>query len=231
MSMAPIGIGLMCKPPRPGTSKTRLAATLGHEAAAALAHAFLKDTAALVTRACISHHLVKKAYFRPVDASDEISAIIGSDWPLAFCDAGDLGASMYEALEDLLRFTPAGAIIIGSDLPTLPEYRIAEAAACLRAADERAAVVGPSADGGYYLIGIKGAAAAPLLEPMAWSTPDVLEQTRHRAQQSGIHLMEVGPWYDIDEAEDLARIPKDPTAIASATRAALARLGEPLPNV
>ncbi len=221
----PVGIGLMCKPPRPGTSKTRLARTLGHDAAAALARAFLLDTAAMLSRASVSHNLVKKAYFRPADAGSEIAAVIGADWPLAFCDAGDLGASMREALGDLLRLAPAGAIIIGSDVPTLPESRIAEAAACLRAGDERTAVIGPSADGGYYLIGVRSVSAtAPLLEPMLWSTPEVLVETRRRARRSDIRLVEIGAWYDVDEAKDLDAIAADAAATGSATRAVLAQL-------
>jgi uncharacterized protein len=224
MNAPPIGIGLMCKPPRPGASKTRLAATLGFDAAASLARAFLVDTAAMLSGASLAHGLVKKAYYRPADAGPEITAIIGADWPHAFCDAGDLGATMLEALEDLLRLAPAGALLIGSDLPTLPESRIAEAAAHLRTGDARTAVIGPSADGGYYLIGIRSAAAAPLLAPMAWSTPDVLAETRRRAERSGIRLIEIGAWYDIDEAADLERITGDAAAPAVATRAALAEL-------
>jgi uncharacterized protein len=224
MSAPPIGIGLMCKPPRPGASKTRLAATMGADAAASLARAFLIDTAAMLSRASIAHGLMKKAYYRPADAGDEIGAIIGADWPLAFCDAGDLGASMLEALEDLLRLTPAGAILIGSDLPTLPESHIAQAAALLRAGNDRTAVIGPSADGGYYLIGIRGRAAAPLLDPMVWSTPDVLAETHRRAGRHGIDLVEIGGWYDIDEAQDLSRLAGDNAGCAAATRAALAKL-------
>jgi uncharacterized protein len=221
----PIGVGLMCKPPRPGASKTRLAAKLGADAAAGLARAFLADTSAMLSRASAANALVRKAYYRPVDAAEEISAVIGPDWPLAFCDAGDLGASMREALDDLLRLAPAGALLVGSDLPTLPECRLAEAAAWLRAGDERTAVIGPSADGGYYLIGVRSiSAAAPLLEPMVWSTPDVLAETRRRASRDGIRLVEIGGWYDIDEAEDLDRIMGDAAATAIATRAALANL-------
>jgi uncharacterized protein len=226
MSAAPIGIGLMCKPPRPGTSKTRLAATLGPDAAAGLARAFLLDTATTLSRACANQNLVKKAYFRPIDAADEIAEIIGPDWPLAFCDEGDLGASMRAALEDLLLLAPAGALIIGSDLPTLPEQHIAEAATRLRAGDAQTAVVGPSADGGYYLLGIKGPAAAPLLEPMIWSTPDVLSETRLRAQRAGLRLVETGAWYDIDEADDLARVLNEPETAAVATRGVLATIGQ-----
>lgn len=219
-----IGIGLMCKPPRPGTSKTRLAASLGADAAASLARAFLIDTAAVVSQVCLADGLVKKAYFRPADAGGEIAAIIGADWPKAFCDAGDLGASMLEALEDLLRLAPGGAIIIGSDLPTLPQAHVAQAVKQLRAGDERTAVIGPSADGGYYLIGMRSAAAAPLLEPMVWSTPHVLAETRRRAERAGLRLIDIGAWHDIDEAADLDLITTDSAAPALATRVVLAGL-------
>ncbi len=185
MSPAPIGIGLMCKPPRPGASKTRLAAALGDASAAVLARAFLADTAATVSRAAVAHDLVKKAYYRPADAAAEIAGVI---------------------------------------VPTLPERNLAEAAAILRSGDDRTAVIGPSADGGYYLLGIRGPAAAPLLEPMAWSTAGVLSETRRRAGHHGIRLVEVDRWYDIDEAGDLDRIGVEDDAPAAATRATLAAL-------
>jgi hypothetical protein len=224
-SRAAIGIGLMCKPPRPGASKTRLAATLGATAAAALARAFLIDTAATITDVARADGLVRKAFFRPSDAGAEIRDIIGPEWPLAVCDAGDLGASMREALEDLLIEAPAGAIVIGADLPDLPASAIARAAAALRAGDARTVVAGPTADGGYYLIGLKDMRAAPLLAPMAWSTPTVMAETRRRAAAHDLHLVEIEPWHDIDEAADLARIASAPRGAASATRAALGVLG------
>ncbi len=223
---AEVGVGLMCKPPRPGQSKTRLAAAIGDAAAATLSRAFLADTAATLRRAAASSALLTKAYYRPVDAGTEIAAVIGGDWPLAFCDAGDLGASMLEALGDLLSLAPAGAMIVGSDLPTLPESHIRAAAAHLRAADANTVVIGPSFDGGYYLIGVRSlAAAAPLLAPMAWSTRNVLAETRQRARRHGLRLVEIDCWHDVDEVGDLALIGRDAAAPASATRAALERLG------
>jgi hypothetical protein len=221
--VAPIGMGLMCKPPRAGQSKTRLAAGVGPEAAAMLARAFLADTAATVSRAAEPAHLVKMAFHRPADAGDEIGAVIGADWPLVFCDAGDLGASMWWALTQLLRVAPAGALVIGADLPTLPDALILDAAARLRAGGESTVVVGPSADGGYWLIGVRGEAAAPLFAPMAWSTPGVMAETRRRAAANGLDLVETGLWRDVDEAADLAEV-EGAAAPASETRAALAAL-------
>lgn len=230
-ALQPIGIGLMCKPPRPGTAKTRLAATLGPEVAAELAHAFLEDTAATVASISAKQALVRHAYYRPRDAAGEITAIIGPDWPQSFCDAGDLGASMRKALGDLLKRTPHGAMIIGSDLPTLPPDHLIEAAHHLRVSDEHTAVIGPSADGGYYLIGVRSTEAWPLFEPMAWSTPDVLSETRKRAKQCGIRLIEINPWYDIDEVDDLARLQADHLLRTTATRHVISRLGIRAANV
>ena len=169
------------------------------------------------------------AFYRPEDAAEEIAAIIGASWPCAYCDAEDLGAAMLAALAQLLRENPAGAMIMGADMPSLPPAYVEMAATLLRQGDERTGVIGPSADGGYYLIGIKGLEAAPLFAPMAWSTPEVLATTHARAKDCGITLHELPYWRDIDEADDLAWLAgalAQPGNNAPATRAALARLRE-----
>lgn len=219
----------MCKPPRPGQSKTRLAARIGPERASVLARAFLADSAAMVASLAGAANLRLTAFYRPEDAADEIAGIIGEGWPRVFCDAEDLGAAMLAALAQLLRENPAGAIIMGADLPTLPPGYLAAAAEQLRQGDARSGVIGPSADGGYYLIGIRSLEAAPLFAPMAWSTPEVLAQTHARAKACGITLHELPAWRDIDEAEDLdwlAAALETPGNNAPATRAALASLPE-----
>jgi hypothetical protein len=224
---APIGLGLMCKPPRPGASKTRLAAGVGPEAAARLARAFLQDSAANARRACAEAHLAPAAFFRPEGAAAELAAILGPDWPLSFADCGDLGATMWLALSGLLAERPAGAMIMGADLPLMSPAAIARAAEALRAGDEASAVVMPTVDGGYGLIGVRSEAAAPLFAPMAWSTPAVLPETVARASRHGLALTVLAPERDIDDADDLAWLRAELAhrpSEAPATRAALAAL-------
>lgn len=230
-SPQPLGLGLMCKPPRPGTSKTRLAASVGHEAAAALSRAFLLDCAAACRRAAAAQGLATTAFYRPADAHEEMKTLLGPGWLPQFCDHGDLGATMLAALAALLRNTPAGAMIMGADIPLITPAEIAAAAQVLRQGHARSVVIIPSVDGGYSLIGTGCAeAAAPLFAPLLWSTPDVLSQTLARAEAAGLEVTLMTPQRDIDDQEDLdwlrTTLPERKEG-AEATRAALARLASP----
>jgi rSAM/selenodomain-associated transferase 1 len=230
MTLALIGLGLMCKPPRPGVSKTRLAAGVGAEAAARLSRAFLQDAARAVLDAAHRAGLAPQAFFRPADASGEIAAILGPDWPLAFADAGDLGATMIEALGACLARCPAGAMIIGADAPLMSADILVEAAACLRNSDSRDVVIVPSVDGGYCLLGVRNLeAAATLCASMEWSTPKVLDETLRRASVANLRVRLFPAERDIDDCADLDWLREEPRLLAGAaphTRAALAELRE-----
>ena len=91
------------------------------------------------------------------------------------------------------------AIIIGGDLPTLPLGRLRAAFSAL---EQKPVVLGPSLDGGYYLIGLR-APQPELFEGVAWSTPQVLEQTVQRLNQLGLEMACLEPWYDVDTVDDL----------------------------
>lgn len=226
--LEPVGLGLMCKPPRPGVTKTRLAATAGAAAAARLSRAFLQDCAAAAAAAAVGARLDLAAFYRPADAEAEIAAVLGPDWPPFFADAGDLGATMLDVLRERLRRCPAGAIVMGADVPLVDAAAVAAAARLLREGDRRRAVIGPTADGGYWLIGVRDAdAAEPLFAPMAWSTPDVFAETRRRVEVAGLDLVVLPIQRDIDDAGDLdwlkQRLERAPGG-CPATRAALRTL-------
>ena len=227
MSAATIGLGLMAKPPRPGIVKTRLAAAIGDGPAADLAAAFLADGVAMIAAAAGPADLACAVFYRPADGAAEIATLVGQDWPMVFCDRGELGATMWEALSRLLARHPAGAMVMGADLPLVPPAVLGEAAEVLRRGDGRTVVVMPSADGGYGLIGVRSALAAPLFAPMAWSTAGVLAETLGRAEAQGLTVHLLPEQHDVDEPEDLgwlrAALAAAPGA-APATRAALARL-------
>jgi rSAM/selenodomain-associated transferase 1 len=228
MREAPIGFGLMCKPPRPGMTKTRLAAAIGPEAAAVLSRAFLEDSGRAVLDAAIRCRLEFAAFYRPSDAAGEISAILGPRWPLAHADASDLGAAMIDVLRQLLDACPAGAMIMGADVPLISGEEIAVGARRLREMDERGVVLMPSADGGYCLLGVRSMdAARALCAPMVWSTPTVLQETLRRAEASGLTAHLLPTQRDIDELADLNWLQtqiKQSAEGALATRRALADL-------
>jgi uncharacterized protein len=107
-------------------------------------------------------------------------------------------------LAGLLSEGHAGAIAIDSDSPTLPMAYVATAAETLRRtmAD---VVLGPAEDGGYYLIGVS--APQPwLFKGVAWSTSSVLTTTLARVKELGLRSHLLPSWFDVDTADDLARL-------------------------
>lgn len=200
----PIGFGLMCKPPRPGTSKTRLASGVGFEMAAQLSAAFLMDCAAVVHEAGGRTNLDCAAFYRPADAADELAGLLGPDWPIAFADAGDLGATMRMILADLLARCPSGAMIMGADVPMISADVIVQAARTLRDGRDTSVVIAPTADGGYCLIGVRSISGLPaLFDRMSWSTPHVFDDTLQRAHAMQLDVTVLETQRDIDDADDL----------------------------
>lgn len=194
--------------------KTRLAAAVGHDRAAALACAFLVDT------------------WHSLNAVHEVSAVLllaGSRERLPALTpspeiwaqgSGDLGARMERGLWRALDHATA-AIVVGSDSPNLPARMFREAAHALERAD---AVIGPSEDGGFYLLGVRRRHEG-LLGELPWSSSSTLQHTRDRLAECGYGCVELAPWYDVDDAGDLARLRRDLARSPSAAPATAALLG------
>lgn len=86
-------------------------------------------------------------------------------------------------------------------------------------------MLGPCPDGGYYLLGLK-AAHAEMFSDIAWSTEVVAAATRERARAIGLELVELEPWYDVDDTDSLAILLRDADgAVAPATRRVIDGLG------
>ena len=101
----------------------------------------------------------------------------------------------------LNRRTYQSVCLLNSDSPTLPQAYLSTAATAL-AVDGDRIVLGPSTDGGYYLIGLK-TAHRRLFEDVEWSTERVFQQTVARAKEVGLPVVVLPTWYDVDEAESL----------------------------
>ena len=93
------------------------------------------------------------------------------------------------------------ACVLNSDSPTLPTAVLVDATKALLRAGERI-VLGPSTDGGYYLLGMKSCHRR-LFEDIDWSTPRVADQTLLRAREVGLETELLPAWYDVDDAETL----------------------------
>ncbi len=196
-------IGMLCKAPRPGFAKTRLAAALGDARAAALARAFLADSAALAASLGAA-----TAFFAPADAQAEIAPLLPAGMALAPQPEGDLGVRIAAAFAAL--GTPA--LVLGTDSPDLPRALLQQALDALATHD--AAFV-PAHDGGYCAVALRAPAPA-LFTGIPWSSAETLRATLAAARGLRVHL--TAAWHDVDEAADLAKLVLDH---APATRAVL----------
>ena len=214
-----IALAAMAKVPIAGAVKTRLCPPLRLEEAAELARCFLLDRVEQLADVPGSDRLVA---FTPPEDEAELRALVPPGVRIVPQRGADLGARMSGLLADLLGKGYGGAIVVGTDTPTLPTAYLGEAAAALRrgAAD---VVLGPSEDGGYYLIGL-GAPAPDLFVNVPWSTATVYEETLARARAAGRRVSILPSWLDVDRIADLARLRDEPARGAYRPRRTLACL-------
>jgi uncharacterized protein len=201
------------KAPVPGRAKTRLVPPLSPEEAAALYRAFLVDTLQVAQqlaweRVCVVH-----------PPGDGASLPTGVD--LLEQPADGLGRALAFAFDYHFTLGFDRVVLIGSDNPTLTAEPILAADRALEQAD---VAIGPTRDGGYYLIGMRQAWPA-LFSGIEWSTPRVRAQTLQRAHELGLAVEPVEEWFDVDEPSDLdyldAELARLPTSVAPHTRAVL----------
>ena len=194
--MALAQLAVFVRPPHAGQVKTRLATLFGDRGAADLYQAFVEDTLRLCLRVRAAGRIDLALWSTGADD-------IVSEWatrlavPVRLQPDGDLGAKLGAAFEaGLDRYERV--VIIGSDAPTLPIDLIGAAFGSL---DETPLTLGPANDGGYYAIGASHS-VRPRFEGVRWSTPDAFADTvKANAPRQ---VATIAPWYDIDDAEDLA---------------------------
>ena len=190
----------MAKAPEAGQVKTRLCPPLSLEEAAQLYRCFLMDKIAQVRGVTAAEPVLAYA---PEGAAG-IFEVLAPGFRLLPQRGGDLASRLVSVLEHLFAAGFGGAILIDSDTPTLPSGLL-ERAVTHVASREHDLVLGPSADGGYYLIGL-GRIHRVLFDDMPWSTPTVLEETLRRARDLGLTAARLEPWYDVDTGADLDRL-------------------------
>jgi rSAM/selenodomain-associated transferase 1 len=210
------------KLPQPGRTKTRLSPPLSLEQAAALYKAFLLDTTAIA----LSLHWERVTLVHPDEPG--VCHALGTLVPPAVTlepqRGAGLGAALAGAFESHIQAGFDHVVLIGSDTPTLPASFLDDAYAAL---DRCEVVLGPSRDGGYYLLAMRRLHPT-LFEDISWSTELVRDQTLERAEASGLRVQLLPPWYDVDTPQDLADLRRDllrlPTSIAPHTRGHLSTL-------
>jgi hypothetical protein len=195
----------MTKAPRPGQVKTRLTPPLTPEEAAALNTCFLRDTTAAISLTATQGSARGIAVYTPVGAETAYAGILPTAFQL-LPQRGELfGERLLLAAEDLLQLGFDSFCLIDSDSPTVPQQAFTQAVETLARSDDTGVVLGPSEDGGYYLIGLKKLHRR-LFENIAWSTERVLEQTITRARELDLKIHLLPTWYDVDDRATLQRL-------------------------
>ncbi len=189
-------LAVMAKAPRPGRVKTRLSPPLTAEQAAGLNVRFLRDTTQNI--AAFGAGIIA---YTPVGDEALFEGLVPGDFMLVAQRGDGFGERLLAAAQDILAFGYGSVCLIDSDSPTVPRAAYELAVAELAREGDRI-VLGPTADGGYYLIGMKRAHAA-VFERIRWSTDTVCAETRERALAGGIEVVDLPLWYDVDDAATL----------------------------
>jgi uncharacterized protein len=214
-STAACGIAIMAKASAPGRTKTRLVPPLTFEQAAALNTAFLQDITDNLIEAGKRCNIAGYVAYGPPDAEEFFSRSLPPTIGLIEAWLPTLGDCLVRTAEQLFARGHRAAVLLNSDSPTLPTALLIETAEVLAQPGERA-VLGPSTDGGYYLLGLKSA-HPHMFEDIAWSTGRVAAQTLERAREIKLDVHVLPAWYDIDDIEDLDRLNNEIRRGASST--------------
>jgi len=185
---------LFARDPVLGQVKTRLNSFLDKETILRLYVCFLEDSLAKIQDVGNSDCFVA---ISPEGSSKFFNQKKSSDITFFFQQGNDLGEKMRQAFIDRFRQGYKRALIIGSDSPSLPVSYIRRALN-----SEKDLVLGPSIDGGYYLVAMKGK-VSEVFEGVCWGGDKVLDETLQRIKDVGVSFDLLPLWYDVDLPEDL----------------------------
>jgi uncharacterized protein len=203
-------IAVVTRAPSAG-GKTRLFATLGRPPDPTLLAALLLDT---IDRVRMSDVRVVVAV-TPSDAQEEVARLLRRESPAFRLKAeatpieviaqpdGELGERMRATMTQLFDAGARAVAVIGSDLPSIRTASVRAAFERL-AGDRGTLVLGPAADGGYYLIA--ATCVPPVFDGIAWGSGQVLEQTQAAAARAGFHVHLLDTVADVDTADDLKSV-------------------------
>jgi uncharacterized protein len=211
---------IVAKAPEPGRTKTRLVPPLTPDQAAELYESFLLDTLALATELAWERISV----VAPAGSSAALGRLVPAGITLLEQRGVGLGDALRSAFASHFGEAFSHVVLIGSDSPTLPAVHIRQACAALERFDVS---LGPTLDGGYYVIGMREPHLA-LFDNINWSSASVFAETLARAHQLRLNVCTLPTWYDVDDASHLLRLQNElrtaPDHVAPRTRALLQAL-------
>ncbi len=191
---------VFAKAPVPGRVKTRLVPSLGAQGAAGLYERMTRHSLGIAVKASPGSvslwctPTVEHPFFKNCVEEFKVALHLQGD--------GDLGKRMAHAFQETLKIS-SFAILIGTDCPSLMLDDLRKAETILR--EGRDAVIGPTEDGGYLLMGLRHH-APELFTGISWGMGSVLEETRHRLRVLGWKWYELPRRWDVDRPEDVERL-------------------------
>jgi hypothetical protein len=196
--MSDPAIALFAKAPLPGNVKTRLVPPFTYEDAARIARASLEDTARFIVPAVPASWTL----FLDGDSDRSLRALAEeTGLPIVPQQGAGLGERLRTAFRDLRSRGADRVLAIGSDSPTLDPERILEAIEALAVCD---LALGPTEDGGYYLIGTSGDHES-IFHEIPWGSGGAAATTLERARVLNLEVRLLAPWYDLDDTASLRR--------------------------
>ena len=195
-------VAIMAKASVAGTVKTRLVPPLTYEEAAELNTCCLLDIADNIIAAAGLEPIQGVAAYSPPGSEQFFADLLSHRFKLLSPKEPTLGRSLFHAAQDLFAAGYGSVCLVNADSPTLPTRVLVEAVRRLRQPGDRV-VLGPAADGGYYLIGLKHP-HRHLFHDIDWSTDRVYRQTTERAASIGLEVVTLPAWYDVDDAASLS---------------------------
>ena len=188
---------LFIKAPIMGQVKSRLAADVGEEIALGLYKNFILD---MINTLKESGHFFRICY-HPPEEEKAVSAWLGPYYPYMPQLGNDLGGKMEGAFNRIFSEGFASGVLIGSDVPDMPSTMVQEAFESLKNND---VVIGPAADGGYYLVGFNQDSFLPrVFDGIPWSTHTVYQETMRILQAASLRVHHLPLWRDVDAVGDL----------------------------
>jgi len=197
----------MAKASVAGAVKTRLVPPLTHQEAAELNTCCLADIATNIATAAEHAPIHGFVAYHPLGSEGFFEDLLPAGFKLLPPKASTLGRSLFHAACDLFDAGYASVCLVNGDSPTLPTELLVETARRLQEPGDRV-VLGPAADGGYYLIGLKHLHQR-LFEAIDWSTERVYRQTITRAGEIGVPVTALAEWYDVDDEASLGLLARE----------------------
>jgi rSAM/selenodomain-associated transferase 1 len=196
--IGPSGVALVfLRAPQSGRVKKRLAMGLPPEVVLGLYRCFVEDIIDTVTKGAYPVQL----YFTPQAAKSLMVNWLGSDFEYRSQQGQDLGRKMARAFDRAFRESYNRALLVGTDVPQISAKILKDA---FNALDRYDGVIGPTVDGGYYLIGFRSETfRSEFFDNVAWGTDRVLSQTMALFLNSNLRIFTLPKLRDIDDMDDL----------------------------